>query len=154
MKLTRCLIDANWGTSTDVVYNFCRECAFSGVVTPSHGRFVGASSLPFSEYTHKPGERVGLHRRIPALHGGRVVRHLLVDTNYWKSFVNARLSVANGDPGCLTLFAPDAMAGDHRLLPDTTARVSNVATLARRVSFRRSRYSMMRYSGSRLRLRL
>src|SRR5688500_8969245 len=118
MKVGKLLIDANWGGSTDVVHNFCRECRHSGVVMPSHGRFVGASSTPFGEYKTKPGEKSGLHWRIPAAHGGRVVRHLLVDTNYWKSFIHARLAVAKGDPGCLSLFAPDAMAGDHLLLAE------------------------------------
>src|SRR5688572_6102565 len=32
MRVTKCLIDANWGGSTDVVHNFCRECGHSGVV--------------------------------------------------------------------------------------------------------------------------
>ena len=59
-----------------------------------------------------------MHWRVPPLQPGRVVRHLLVDTNHWKSFIHARLAVATGDPGCLSLFAPDAMAGDHRLLAE------------------------------------
>ena len=50
LRIERCLIDANWGNSTDVVYQFCRQSAHPGVVMPSHGRFVGASSQPFSEY--------------------------------------------------------------------------------------------------------
>jgi phage terminase large subunit GpA-like protein len=35
------------------------------------------------------------------------VWHVLYDTNFWKSFVYARLAVAMGDRGCLSLF------GDH-----------------------------------------
>src|SRR5690606_553550 len=44
LRIERCLIDANWGSSTDVVYQFCRQSAHAGIVMPSHGRFVGASS--------------------------------------------------------------------------------------------------------------
>jgi hypothetical protein len=131
MKVGKCLIDANWGNSTDVVKNFCRECGFSGVVMPSHGKFVGASSTPFSEYTAKPGEKIGLHWRVPPLQQGRVVRHLLVDTNYWKTFVHARLAVAKGDPGCLSLFAPDPMAGDHLLLAEHLTAEHPVKTSAK-----------------------
>ncbi len=44
------------------------------------------------------------------------MRHVLIDTNYWKSFVHARLAVSMGDPGCLSLFGRDDKA--HRLLAD------------------------------------
>lgn len=116
MKISRCMIDANWGQSTDVVYQFCRQSSFSGIVLPSHGKYVGASSIPFSEYKRKKGDRVGLHWRIPNTTGKRAMRHVLIDTNYWKSFVHARLSVAMGDPGALSLFGRDEQF--HRLLAD------------------------------------
>ena len=104
MKIGRCLVDANWGHSTDVVYQFCRQSKHAAVIMPSHGRFVGASSLPFSEYRRRPGDRVGLNWRIPNVHGKRAIRHVVYDTNWWKSFVNARLHVAMGDRGCLSIF--------------------------------------------------
>ena len=43
---------------------------------PSHGRFVGASSQPFSEYKRKPGDRIGHNWRMPNVHGKRAVRHV------------------------------------------------------------------------------
>ncbi|MCH1927866.1 phage terminase large subunit family protein, partial [Shewanella sp. C31] len=43
LRIERCLIDANWGHSTDVVYQFCRQSSYASVLIPSHGRFVGAS---------------------------------------------------------------------------------------------------------------
>jgi hypothetical protein len=116
MRIDRCLIDANWGHSTDVVYQFCRQSPHATILTPSHGRFVGASSLPFSEYKRKPGDRVGLNWRIPNVRGKRSVRHVLYDTNFWKSFVHARLAVAMGDPGCLSLFG--SKPETHRLLAE------------------------------------
>ena len=116
MRIDRCLIDANWGQSTDVVYQFCRQSQHAGLLLPSHGRYVGASSIPFSEYRRKRGDRVGLHWRIPNTVGKRQVRHALIDTNYWKTFVHARLSVSMGDPGCLSLFGREDKT--HRLLAD------------------------------------
>jgi phage terminase large subunit GpA-like protein len=104
MRIAQCLVDANWGQSTDVVYQFCRQSQHSAIVMPSHGRFVGASSIPFSEYARKPGDRVGHNWRIPVLHDRRVIRHVVYDTNYWKSFVYSRLAVSIGDRGCLSLF--------------------------------------------------
>ena len=49
MRIDRCLIDANWGNSTDVIYQFCRQSQHAAVVMPSHGRFVGASGVPFRD---------------------------------------------------------------------------------------------------------
>ena len=113
MKIERCLVDANWGISTDVVYQFCRQSPHAAIVIPGHGRFVGASTLPFNDYKRKAGDRIGHHWRIPAIHGKRVVRHVLFDTNFWKSFIFARLAVAMGDRGCLSLFGE--RGEQHRL---------------------------------------
>ncbi len=41
---------------------------------------------PFSEYKRRPGDRVGHNWRVPNVHGKRAVRHVVFDTNYWKSF--------------------------------------------------------------------
>lgn len=116
LRIEKCLIDANWGNSTDVVYHFCRQTSFASVVSPSHGKFVGASSQPFSEYKRRPGDRIGHNWRIPNVQGKRAVRHVLYDTNYWKSFVRTRLATAMGDKGCLSLFgdSPDR----HRLIAE------------------------------------
>lgn len=116
LSIERLLIDANWGQSTDVVYQFCRQSPSAALLTPSHGRFVGAASMPFTEYRRKRGDRVGLHWRIPAVIGRHTVRHLLYDTNHWKSFIHARLAVPMGDPGCLSLFGHDPER--HRLIAE------------------------------------
>jgi hypothetical protein len=113
MRIGKCLIDANWGNSTDTVYEFCRQSTYANILTPCHGRFVGASSIPFSEYKRKTGEQVGHNWRIPSVQGRRAIRHVVFDANYWKSFIYARLAVAMGDPGSLTLFG--SHADTHRL---------------------------------------
>jgi hypothetical protein len=127
MTVERCLVDANWGNSTDVVYQFCRQSAHSAILMPSHGRYVGAASTPFAEYKARRGDRVGLHWRIPGTQGKRATRYALIDTNYWKSFVHARLAVPMGDPGCLSLFA----GHDHRLLSDQLTAEYRVHTQGR-----------------------
>jgi len=129
IKIDRCLIDANWGQSTDVVYQFCRQSRFTGIVLPSHGKFVGASSIPFSEYKRKRGDRVGLHWRIPNTTGKRAMRHVLIDTNYWKTFVHARLAVAMGDPSAVSLFGRDETT--HRLLAEHLTAEYRIKTMAR-----------------------
>ncbi len=129
VRIDRCLIDANWGSSTDVVYQFCRQSPHASVLTPSHGRYVGASSLPFSDYKRKRGERVGLNWRVPIVTGKRAVRHVLFDTNYWKSFAHARLAVPMGDPGGLSLFGQKPES--HRLLSEHLTSEYRVRTEGR-----------------------
>ena len=129
LRIDRCLIDANWGHSTDVVYQFCRQSSHSTILTPSHGRFVGASSIPFSEYKRKQGDRVGLNWRIPNVRGKRAVRHVVFDTNWWKSFVHARLAVSMGDRGCLSLFG--SKPETHRLFAEQVTAEYFVKTSGR-----------------------
>ena len=129
LRIERCLIDANWGSSTDVVYQFCRQSSHAGIVMPSHGRFVGASSQPFSEYKRRPGDRVGHNWRMPNVAGKRAVRHVVFDTNFWKSFANARLAVPMGDRGCLSLFGDNA--DQHRLFAEHLTAEYRVKTEGR-----------------------
>lgn len=104
MKIERCLIDANWGQSTEVVYQFCRESVFANVILPSHGKYIGASSKPMSEYKKTAGDRVGHNWRMPNIRGKRAVRHVIYDTNYWKSFVASRILTSMGDKGSMSLW--------------------------------------------------
>ncbi|MCC6910006.1 MAG: phage terminase large subunit family protein [Phycisphaerales bacterium] len=129
VRIDRCLVDANWGASTDVVYQFCRQSAYANVMLPSHGRYVGASSIPFSEYKRKRSDRVGLNWRIPNVAGRRAVRHVLFDTNYWKSFIHARLAVPMGDPGCVSLFG--RKPEPHRLIAEHLTSEYRVKTEGR-----------------------
>jgi hypothetical protein len=48
--------------------------------------------------------------------GERAIRHVLFETNFWKSFVQARVVVSHGDPGCRSLF--EAIPEHHRLLAE------------------------------------
>jgi len=129
MQTERCLIDANWGCSTEVVYQFCRQSAHSAILLPSHGRFVGASSVPFSEYKKKLGDHVGHNWRIPNVHGKRAIRHVIFDTNYWKTFCHARLAVPMGDRGCLSMFGDSPQ--EHRLFAEHITAEYRVKTEGR-----------------------
>lgn len=129
LRIDRCLIDANWGQSTDVVYQFCRQSQHAATLTPSHGRGVGASSLPFAEYRRKRGDRVGHNWRMPSVAGRKAVRHVIYDTNYWKSFLAQRWQVAIGDGGCLSLFGRDRAA--HRLYAEHLSAEYAVPTQGR-----------------------
>jgi hypothetical protein len=134
MQVGRCLIDANWSESTNVVYSFCRTSPYASVVTPSHGKYIGAATSSMAEWAKKPGDRVGLGWRIPSLAGGRHVRHCTMDTNFWKSFLVARWSCPLGAPGSLSLFGSRPAA--HRLFADhlTAENVVEVEAKGRKVN--------------------
>lgn len=116
-SLGKILVDANWGHSTEVVYEFCRRDEHHAILIPSHGRFIGASSKPIGEWQRRRGDRLGHHWKIPVAMG-RQVRHMLIDTNYWKTFLLERFATAPGDPGALTIFGSGKDAGAHRLFAE------------------------------------
>lgn len=129
LKIERALVDANWGQSTDIVYQFCRQSAHAGVILPSHGRYVGASSKPMTEYRKQPGDRLGFNWMMPNIAGKRAIRHVIYDSNYWKSFVHARLAVALADKGSLTLYG--RIPGVHQLLAEHLTAEYRVKTQGR-----------------------
>ena len=125
LRIDRLMVDANWGQSTTVVRTFCKQSPFAAQITPSHGRFVGASSQPMTEKSKHRGDKIGLNWRIGKL-GDTDVRSCLYDTNFWKSFVSARLRLAIGDPEAMTLHQ-----GEHDLLLEHLTSEYPVRTEAR-----------------------
>lgn len=115
MHVEKIMIDANWGQTTSLVKQFCRQSIHSGMLFPSHGHYYGPNKKPLSQYANKPGERLDRDYfwHIPKAQK-KQIRHVTWDTNWWKSFTHSRLQVAIGDPGCLSLFA----SRDHRLFAE------------------------------------
>lgn len=103
LRVSRCLVDANWGVTTETVYEFCRRSAYASVLTPSHGKYVGAASLPFGEHQRRAGERVGDGWREGTVEG-RPGRRILYDTNWWKTHVQRMLKAPLGERASITLF--------------------------------------------------
>lgn len=129
VRLDRVLIDANWGQSTDVVYQFCARSRWNGLALPSHGRFVGASSAPWGSTAKKKGEKAGSHWRMPPATERRAVRHVLFDSNWWKSFVHERFGVPLGDPGSVSLFEGDREL--HRMFAEHLTAEHRIAVSAK-----------------------
>lgn len=127
MRVQRCLVDAS-GSRSEIVKPFCRSSEWGNVLMPSHGRYVGPTQRQFSEYVKKRGEKVGLRWRIPVGTGKSGVRHVLFDSNWWKSFVHARFRTELGDPGAISLWGrtPDvhSMFAQHMLAERPTIQES------------------------------
>ena len=130
MRTERCLIDANWEESSDVIYQMVRESPHAAILMPSHGRYYGAKR-PWGFNKQNKGDRRGLHWCIPAVQGRKSVRYAYLDSNYWKSFIQKRLATPAGGRGRLSIFGDDRE--QHRLLADhLTAEVPHeVATQGR-----------------------
>lgn len=112
LPLERCIVDANWKTS--LVKSFCREAGHAAVLIPGHGRYVGADRQSLMEMKKASGDRVGLNWRVPAALSRAGIRHVIFDTNYWKTFINTVLLTPPGDRGCLQLFR----GMDHQLVAE------------------------------------
>lgn len=126
LNLERILVDAAWGPSTDTVHLFCRQNRHGGVVMPSIGKGVTASMRPFDQYTKKQGERIGLNWRVPKPANNRVIRHVLYDTNWWKSQVYEGLGLAMGEDGCISLYGKSAQ--HHQLLAEHLTQEYRIKT--------------------------
>jgi hypothetical protein len=108
-------VDANWKPSQASVVAVANEHPRASWIVPCYGRGIGPSDAPMEEWKPKDGERKGPWWILrPTLGGGR---HCVVDTNQAKSFTNARLNVAMGDDGAISLFAP-AMVTEHRMIAE------------------------------------
>ncbi len=117
MRIGRLLADANWGEQTDTVYEWARASQYSSVILPSHGKYLGATSPLWGDRKREAGEINGLHWRVPnPRNSKRPFRHVLYDTNFWKSFVHERLGVALGSRGSFELFGRDHQS--HRLFAE------------------------------------
>lgn len=125
-----CMIDSAWQRSTETVRAFCRRSEWRAQLMPSRGLYVGASSEPL-------GQRKPSKRRLKGERSGfnwveRVLdsqRHLVYDTNFWKSFTHSRFAMALGDKGSLSMFK--AKAQTHRMFADHCTSEYSVRTEAR-----------------------
>jgi hypothetical protein len=117
LRIDRMMIDANWGMSTEVVYQFCQQSEFAALLTPSHGSGITARQNPMSKWRKARGERIGINWRMRRARRG--LRSVIYDTNFWKTFVIGRLRTARGDKGSLLLYGRPGIGVDsHTMLID------------------------------------
>lgn len=131
MRVNLCMVDS--GYEADTVYTFVRMFA-SPALLPSKGLYLGARSTPWEQRHPKTGEHQGHHWRIVPLVGKARGRLVLIDTNYWKSFLHKRLAVPMGEAGCLSLYGKrrsdgkSASASLHQMLADHLTSETKVTT--------------------------
>ena len=116
ISIGRFVVDANWGQSTDTVYEFCRRTPFSGIVIPAHGRGVKAGDNPMDCWPKKPGETHGWNWIQTPGSNQRAIRHVIFDTNFWKTLLAERSMAAVGERGSLSMFG--TRTEQHKMIQD------------------------------------
>ena len=113
LRVNQLFIDANWAQTQGVVRDFARRSTWGPRILPTHGRFVGASGSTISDKAPDKGERVGSNWRTSTI--GRQ-RHVLYDTNAWKTLVASRCKLPIADAQTFTVHA-----GNHDMLAEQMA---------------------------------
>ena len=117
VRLTRALVDFNWGASTDSVFQFVKQFQHDGVIIPARGEGIKASSMPMADrkIDRAAGERRGHHwylkRRRPS---GVRAQWMGIDVNHWKTHASKALRAGVGERGAATLYGSDP--AEHELL--------------------------------------
>lgn len=121
IRIKLCLIDANWAESTAIVDRFVSTSAWKGRVYPSHGKAIKIGNKTISEWKHEKRDLVGPVEKptwkIPIDKNGRPWRHVVYDTNIWKTSVAESLMNPPGGAASLVLHQP-IQQYDHRLIVD------------------------------------
>lgn len=104
-KIDQCFIDSGFQTQT--IYSFCRSSPFAAIITPSKGSGIGPANRSITDHTQAPGEKIGLEWYALRSKDSRGLRLVHYDTNFWKTFVKARLAVPTAGHGALSLFGDD-----------------------------------------------
>jgi len=114
LRISRIGIDSGWQKAT--VYRYAKQQLYGNLVWPSKGVGITAGNRPMSEYRRKPGETIGDNWYVPSVRGTREPRHVVIDTNHWKSFCYQLLAAPMGSRGCLSLWGSEPAL--HRLFAE------------------------------------
>jgi hypothetical protein len=122
-------VDANWNLTADAVYDFCKKN--SPRFWPCHGKGIGAAMLPMAEWSKKVGT---IHHKAnwrisPSTLGRNRGRHILYDTNFWKSRIGERLVTPDGTANGIYLFGKSSVK--HQLIADHLSAESPIRTHGR-----------------------
>ena len=114
MSISRCFIDEGYKDKT--VHLFCRQHSGAELFAPAKGMGIGAGRPPMSEWAKKRGEKLGTNWRMRLGVNDRTIRHCVIDTNSWKTFIHERWAVPMGGRGCLSLWGNNPAF--HRLFAE------------------------------------
>jgi hypothetical protein len=114
LRVGQLFVDANWAQTQGVVRDFARRSQWGPRILPTHGRFVGASGQTISDKAPDRGERVGANWRTSTI---QRQRHVLYDTNAWKTLIASRCKLPVGDVQTFTVHGGQS----HEMLAEQMA---------------------------------
>jgi hypothetical protein len=129
LRMGKVIIDANYGASTKAVKRFCLTSPHSALLQAAHGKGITASDAPMGLWPVQTGERRGHNWMLRPDKEAKGLRHLLIDTNFWKSFIHARLRMAPTSRGSLSLWGRETRT--HEMFADHLTAEYPVATAGR-----------------------
>lgn len=125
LRLERCLVDD--GFMTRHVQAFCRSSNLA--VMPAKGIGVTAKNVAWSVTKRKTGERRGDGWKMPPVMRTDEIRHVVIDTNTWATFMAHRWNTPIGSPGSWSLYkAPHIL---QRMLADQLSSETAAETFGR-----------------------
>lgn len=99
------LVDGQFGDSTGTVYKVIQERGKFTPWMPSHGQGHSAKKRPFSDSLDPADLQSGPNWRIPnPMKTKRRQKHVVYETNFWKTFHAQHWSVALGDTGSFSFY--------------------------------------------------
>ena len=115
LRISRCLVDANWGGTSALVNQCLRQSRHAPVLTPSYGRGIKATHKPISQWQQSLGSRCG-PEWVPTKAKGRQLVGCIYDANYWKKRAHDAIGLEVGSRGSLTIYKDTAQ--NHRMIAD------------------------------------
>jgi hypothetical protein len=125
MRMDKIGIDT--GYKAEIVHRFVRAHPAGNILIPTKGMGIKAGANAMGDWQRKRGEIVGNGWRYTPVANAKGVRHCIIDTNQWKSFLRTRLNTSIADPGALTLYSGTT----HRMLLDHMASETPTETFGR-----------------------
>ena len=123
----KCVIDARWGQSTEIIRRFCKESIYRSQTHPSMGLYIGANSRPWQKMKLNKRDRKGVHCKFSPPTNGRGRPELLIDVNWWKTQIARRLTVTTGASKALVMFEDKPSV--HRMFAEhLSSELPKVAT--------------------------
>lgn len=128
MRVSRCLVDANWGKTSELVNQACRQSPYAASITPSYGRGITATQMPISMWQQSMGVKCG-PEWVPTKPKGNQMVGVIYDTWYWKTRWHNAFALPLGSAGCVSLFKSDPglhqMFAEHACSSETPKKVAS-----------------------------
>lgn len=108
------LIGVDIGYKDYLVRQLRQVSPHAAKIQPMKGQGIGPENKPIIEYRRSPGVQIGWYWWTPPVKKTNQIRHIHIDTNFWKSFVHQRFASPLGGRGCLSFWGAAKDSEQHR----------------------------------------